>query len=102
MQLLLKDDVKFNVNSFNESLNISEESSGAVNMSVTVNISYADSLENLISVLSGLDTDSFTIKDNESEKHRVYTGYSFESAEQRVEDFHRIETALRFVKKYSE
>lgn len=103
MQLNLNNDVKFKVNSFTESLDIRREDNNSETiMNLTVNISYADSLEDLVLTLKNLDTSAFTIEDVEGNGSRAYVNFELGSANQTVNDFHKIETTLHFSKDYSE
>lgn len=103
MQLILSNDIKFKVNSFTESLDIRREDNNSETiMNLTVNISYADSLEDLVLTLKDLDTTTLTIEDLEGNGSRTYANFGLNSANQNVNDFHRIETTLHFSKDYSE
>lgn len=104
MQLILNNDVVFNVSSFSESLNKRELENGTsvTAMDVTVNVSYVDSLESLVSSLKDMDTATFHIKDLETDAQRIYNGFSLTSVSQNVEDFHKISTTIHFSKDYNE
>ena len=95
MRLVLNDNLQFSVASFQEFLELQENN---IQMRVTVNVAYTESLETLVSKLDGVTISAFEISDLDSGSKRSYTDFEFDSINQSVNDFHNIETSLVFVK----
>lgn len=95
MRLVLNDNLQFSVTSFQEFLELQENN---IQMRVTVNVAYTESLETLVSKLDGVTISAFEISDLDSGNKRSYTDFELDSINQTVNDFHNIETSLVFVK----
>ena len=95
MRLVLNDNLQFSVASFQEFLELQENN---IQMRVTVNVAYTESLETLVSKLDGVIISAFEISDLDSGNKRSYTDFELDSINQTVNDFHNIETSLVFVK----
>lgn len=95
MRLVLNDNLQFSVASFQEFLELQENN---IQMRVTVNVAYTESLETLVSKLDGVTISAFEISDLDSGNKRSYTDFEFDSINQSINDFHNIETSLVFVK----
>lgn len=95
MRLVLNDNLQFSVASFQEFLELQENN---IQMRVTVNVAYTESLETLASKLDGVTISAFEISDLDSGNKRSYTGFELDSINQSINDFHNIETSLVFVK----
>lgn len=95
MRLVLNDNLQFSVTSFQEFLELQENN---IQMRVSVNVAYTESLETLVSKLDGVTISAFEISDLDSGSKRSYTDFEFDSINQSVNDFHNIETSLVFVK----
>lgn len=99
MRLVLNDNLQFSVASFQEFLELQENN---IQMRVTVNVAYTESLETLVSKLDGVTISTFEISDLDSGNKRSYTDFELDSINQTVNDFHNIETSLVFVKNTNE
>ena len=99
MRLVLNDNLQFSVASFQEFLELQENN---IQMRVTVNVAYTESLETLVSKLDGVTISAFEISDLDSGNKRSYTDFELDSINQIVNDFHNIETSLVFVKNTNE
>ena len=99
MRLVLNDNLQFSVASFQEFLELQENN---IQMRVSVNVAYTESLETLVSKLDGVTISTFEISDLDSGNKRSYTGFELDSINQTVNDFHNIETSLVFVKNTNE
>ena len=99
MRLVLNDNLQFSVTSFQEFLEFEENN---IQMRVSVNVAYTESLETLVSKLDGLTISAFEISDIDSGNKRSYTDFELDSINQTVNDFHNIETSLVFVKNTNE
>ena len=99
MRLVLNDNLQFSVASFQEFLELQENN---IQMRVSVNVAYTESLETLVSKLDGVTISAFEISDLDSGNKRSYTGFELDSINQTVNDFHNIETSLVFVKNTNE
>ena len=95
MRLVLNDNLQFSVASFQEFLELQENN---IQMRVTVNVAYTESLETLVSKLDGVIISAFEISDLDSGNKRSYTDFELDSINQTVNDFPTIETSLVFVK----
>lgn len=95
MRLVLNDNLQFSVTSFQEFLEFEENN---IQMRVSVNVAYTESLETLVSKLDGVTISAFEISDLDSGNKRSYTNFELDSINQTVNDFHNIETSLVFVK----
>lgn len=99
MRLVLNDNLQFSVTSFQEFLEFEENN---IQMRVSVNVAYTESLETLVSKLDGVTISTFEISDLDSGNKRSYTDFELDSINQTVNDFHNIETSLVFVKNTNE
>lgn len=99
MRLVLNDNLQFSVTSFQEFLELQENN---IQMRVSVNVAYTESLETLVSKLDGVTISAFEISDLDSGNKRSYTNFELDSINQSVNDFHSIETSLVFVKNTNE
>lgn len=99
MRLVLNDNLQFSVTSFQEFLELQENN---IQMRVSVNVAYTESLETLVSKLDGVTISAFEISDLDSGNKRSYTDFELDSINQSVNDFHNIETSLVFVKNTNE
>ena len=99
MRLVLNDNLQFSVTSFQEFLEFEENN---IQMRVSVNVAYTESLETLVSKLDGVTISAFEISDLDSGNKRSYTDFELDSINQTVNDFHNIETSLVFVKNTNE
>ena len=99
MRLVLNDNLQFSVASFQEFLELQENN---IQMRVTVNVAYTESLETLVSKFDGVTISTFEISDLDSGNKRSYTDFELDSINQSVNDFHNIETSLVFVKNTNE
>ena len=95
MRLVLNDNLQFSVTSFQEFLEFEENN---IQMRVSVNVAYTESLETLVSKFEGVTISAFEISDLDSGNKRSYTDFEFDSMNQSINDFHNIETSLVFVK----
>lgn len=99
MRLVLNDDLQFSVSSFQEFLELQENN---IQMRVSVNVAYTESLETLVSKLEGVTISAFEVSDIDSGNKRSYTGFELDSINQAVNDFHNIETSIIFTKNTNE
>ena len=95
MRLVLNDNLQFSVASFQEFLEFQENN---IQMRVSINVAYTESLETLVSKLDGVTISAFEISDLDSGNKRSYTDFELDSINQSVNDFHNVETSLVFVK----
>ena len=95
MRLVLNHNLQFSVASFQEFLELQENN---IQMRVSVNVAYTESLETLVSKLDGVTISAFEISDLDSGNNRSYTDFELDSINQSVNDVHNIETSLVFVK----
>ena len=95
MRLVLNDNLQFSVTSFQEFLEFEENN---IQMRVSVNVAYTESLETLVSKFEGVTISALEISDLDSGNKRSYIDFEFDSINQSINDFHNIETSLVFVK----